>query len=98
MSEIRVYDADEAAAILRCKPSWLREKARRREIPHTVIGGSYRWTSDHLAAIVRLGERVPPSAAASTRRRRTSATQEAGQLLRARPPRRPRGPTDVSAA
>jgi hypothetical protein len=94
---IRVYDPDEAAVILRCKPSWLKEKARRREIPFTLIGGAYRWTDAHLAEIVRLGEQAPPT---QFPRRRIAAADDGTPLLRARPPRKARasGNEDTDAA
>jgi hypothetical protein len=53
------YTAGEAAAILKCTASWLKEQARRRRIPFTRIGGGYRWTPAHLEEIVRLGEHKP---------------------------------------
>jgi hypothetical protein len=88
---VHVYDPDEAARILRCKASWLREKARRREIPFTLIGGAYRWTDVHLAEIIRLGE-VDVTPSVQVQRRRTAATAESTPLLRARPPRKARSP------
>jgi hypothetical protein len=81
-----LFDADGAADVLRCRASWLREKARRREIPFTMVGGSYRWTADHLAEIVRLFEQSP--APQTPRRRAMPAGEVVTQLLRARPPRR----------
>ena len=49
---LAVHTLDEAAAILRVKPSWLERQAAARKIPFTMLGGSYRFTADHLAAIV----------------------------------------------
>ena len=54
-----LYTAEEAAEILRVKKSWLERQAAARKIPFTVLGGSYRFTSAHLAAIVRIHERSP---------------------------------------
>ena len=48
-----LYTAEEAAEILRVKKSWLERQAAARKIPFTVLGGSYRFTSAHLAAIVK---------------------------------------------
>ena len=56
---LAVYTLDEAAAILRVKPSWLERQAAARKIPFTMLGGSYRFTADHLAAIVTQHERRP---------------------------------------
>jgi hypothetical protein len=56
---IAVYTLDEAAAILRVKPSWLERRAAARDIPFTMLGGSYHFTADHLAAIVTQHENRP---------------------------------------
>jgi excisionase family DNA binding protein len=54
-----VYTLDEAADILRVKPSWLERHAAARKIPFTMLGGGYRFTADHLIAIVRQYEERP---------------------------------------
>jgi excisionase family DNA binding protein len=56
---IAVYTLDEAATVLRVKPSWLERRAAARDIPFTMLGGSYRFTADHLAAIVTQHENRP---------------------------------------
>jgi hypothetical protein len=95
----RVYTADEAAAILRCKPSWLKEQARQWMIPVTFIASSYRWTGAQLDEILALGERRPRTRAAparpvtpAPRKAPRSPEPPAGApevpLLQARPPRR----------
>ena len=56
---IAIHTLDEAAAILRVKPSWLECQAASRKIPFTMLGGSYHFTSDHLIAIIRQFERRP---------------------------------------
>jgi excisionase family DNA binding protein len=74
---LAVHTLDEAAAILRVKPSWLERQAAARKIPFTMLGGSYRFTTEHLIAIVALYENWPrpaspfgakPRASDSTRR------------------------------
>ena len=60
---IAVHTADEAAAILRVKPSWLERQAAARKIPFTMLGGAYRFTAEHLAEIIRLNEQVPSAPA-----------------------------------
>ena len=88
-----VYTADEAAAILKCTASWLKEQARRRKIPFTKIGGSYRWTSAHLEEIIRLGEHQPePQFPPRPYARRPPEMPAADDvpLLQARTPRGPR--------
>jgi len=54
-----LYTAEEAAAILRVKKSWLERQAARRKIPFTMLGGSYRFSSAHLAEIVLIHEEPP---------------------------------------
>jgi hypothetical protein len=88
-----VHTAEEAAAIIGgdCKASWLREKARRREIPFTMIGGSYRWTDEHLKEIVRLGEEQPSPPVIRRAPPRPGTPRVPGAsvpLLQAREPRR----------
>jgi excisionase family DNA binding protein len=88
-----LYTADEAAGILRVKKSWLERQAAARKIPFTVLGGSYRFTSAHLAEIVRMYEQAPTrqieSRSRGARPRRPDAPSGAGtgQLapLRSRP-------------
>jgi excisionase family DNA binding protein len=54
-----LYTAEEAAAILRVKRSWLERQAAGRKIPFTMLGGGYRFTSTHLAEIVLMYEETP---------------------------------------
>lgn len=95
------WTADEAAGLLGCTASWLREKARRREIPYTMLGGAYHFSGAHLAAVMSTFEELPRSgraAAAHTPRtprrsgaRGASAEGEASALAaRARLRRAPR--------
>ena len=63
---LAIHTLDEAAAILRVKPSWLERQAAARKIPFTMLGGSYRFTADHLAAIVALHENRPASQSPSS--------------------------------
>jgi excisionase family DNA binding protein len=54
-----VYTVEEAATILRVRPSWLERRAAERKIPFTMLGGSYRFTDSHLAQIVEMFEMAP---------------------------------------
>ena len=54
-----LYTAAEAAEILRVKQSWLKRQAAARKIPFTMLGGAYRFTDGHLAAIVQMHEKMP---------------------------------------
>jgi excisionase family DNA binding protein len=86
-----LHTPEEAAELLRCKPSWLRERARRRDIPFTLIGGAYRFTDDHLNWIVKHFEQQPGPTEhrAAPRRRTPPATVPTGVTpLRSRKPRR----------
>ena len=56
---LAIHTLDEAAVILRVKPSWLERQAAARKIPFTMLGGSYHFTADHLAAIVAQHENQP---------------------------------------
>ncbi|GAA0360234.1 helix-turn-helix domain-containing protein [Actinoallomurus spadix] len=86
-----LHTPDEAAEILRCKPSWLKEQARKRRIPFTFIGGAYRFTNAHLEQIIRQFEQQPEDLgpAAAPRRKKTAEAATTGVAqLRARPPKR----------
>jgi excisionase family DNA binding protein len=93
-----LYTTEEAAEILRVKKSWLERQAAARKIPFTMLGRSYRFTSAHLAAIVRMHEEAPaPSAWTGDRetgsRRLSAGPRETGRIaapLRPRPRNGPR--------
>ncbi|MFF5484765.1 DNA-binding protein [Streptomyces virginiae] len=95
----RLFRPEEIAAALGCSAWWVKDRARRRLIPFTYVGGAYRFTADHLADIVRLHEERP--ARATSRRPADPAPQTKAAVaprkpdltvpatrLRARPPRR----------
>ncbi|MDI3390202.1 helix-turn-helix domain-containing protein [Streptomyces sp. B-S-A8] len=100
----RLYNPDEVATVLGCSAWWVKDRARRRLIPHTRVGRAYRFTSAHLTEIIRLNEERPaPMAAAKPSTQpfvapRTSPQNPTpsepaattGPRLRARPPRRTR--------
>lgn len=81
-----VHTLAEAAEMLRVKPSWLERRAAARRIPFTMLGGSYRFTDDHIAAIVQQHEKRPELA---------DATAPA-QRAKVQPMRRPR-PGDLQS-
>ena len=95
----QIHTLEEAAAILRVKKSWLERQAAARKIPFTMLGGTYHFTSEHLAAIVRLHEQAPTPATLPTpmsTRRRPASRQPGPQTtspLRPRPRRDPRSST-----
>ena len=94
---LALYTAEEAAGILRVRKSWLERQAAARKIPFTMLGGSYRFTSAHLAAIVQMHEQAPTQSAWSddraTRSRRHHAeprgTSGRSAPLRPRPHKGP---------
>jgi hypothetical protein len=80
--------------MLQCSEWWIKEQARKRRIPFSLIGGSYRFTDEHIAEVIRLFEQRPESDSAGTvtavgsGRKRSPTTSEASAPLRARVPRR----------
>jgi excisionase family DNA binding protein len=89
-----LHTKDEAAAILRCKTSWLEKQAAARRIPFTMVGGTYKFTDEHIAEIIRINEFKPsptepkgdPTPARASRRRgRVEPPANAARPLRARP-------------
>jgi excisionase family DNA binding protein len=103
-----LYTAAEAAEILRVKQSWLERQAAARKIPFTMLGGAYRFTDGHLAAIVQMYEMMPSrsgnardSRSRSQRPRKPAQAADNGVApLRPRPRshRHNSGITDPSAA
>ncbi|MFF8102561.1 helix-turn-helix domain-containing protein [Streptomyces sp. NPDC016640] len=99
----RLYRPEEIADTLGCSAWWVKDRARRRLIPHTRVGRAYRFTAEHLAEMIRLHEERPaqpaqtalgatdplsePGTQIGSPRRRRPAVAPATRL-RARPPRR----------
>ena len=89
--------------MLRCSEWWIKEQARRRRIPFSWIGGSYLFTDEHIAAIVRLFEVQPTEASepasptGPVARQRSATDDRPAARLTARPPRRKRNTTSNSA-
>jgi len=90
----RLHTAKEIAAALRVSESWVKERARLREIPFTLVGGSYRFTAAHLVEIVTIFEKRPEptrgQVVAASRRRAQPRSLPADAVvpLRARQPQR----------
>src|SRR5262245_17739235 len=49
----------EAAAMLHCSEWWLKKQCRQHRIPYAWIGGSYLFTDEHIAEIIRRFEVRP---------------------------------------
>jgi hypothetical protein len=98
------YRPAEVARMLRCSEWWVKEQARQRRIPFSWIGGSYLFTEEHVAEIVRLFEVRPSDATAPTAatgrasRRPAGETGESTIRLSARTPRRARAAATDAAA
>ena len=80
-----LYRPAQIADVLGCSEWWVKEQARRRRIPFTRLGGSYRFTADHLAEIIRIFEERP------------LAPPDVGTLPSARSPYRPVRAAPVAA-
>jgi hypothetical protein len=83
----------EAAVLLRCKASWLQEQARRNRIPYVKLSGSYHFSDEHLAEVIRVLETrprqpAPPRVTRSTPALPAPAPGREQATLRARQPRK----------
>ena len=89
-----LYSPAEAAVVLGCSEWWVKEQARRRRIPFAWIGGSYRFTAEHLVEIVGIFEVRPMGEeggrAAPRRRSAPAPAAESVTRLVAKRPRRSR--------
>lgn len=90
--QLVMHTAEEAARLLKVKQSWLERQAAARKIPFSMLGGSYRFSDQHLAEIVRLNEKVPLSSAPDARQsaRRARKAQLSGESSATVAPLRPR--------
>ncbi|WP_304452836.1 helix-turn-helix domain-containing protein [Nocardiopsis sp. YSL2] len=79
MSLPAVYTPAQAAEILQCRESWLKDKAKARAIPFHKLSGEYRFTDEDLAEIIRItaerpeAEPSPPARATGPRTKRPTA-------------------------
>ena len=55
----RVLTLDQVAEQLQIKPSWLRTQCENRQVPFTMLGGSYRFTEARGADHPPLREAAP---------------------------------------
>ncbi|GGK11550.1 hypothetical protein GCM10010124_00220 [Pilimelia terevasa] len=84
-----------AAKLIGCSEWWLKEQARKRRIPYAWIGGSYRFTDQHITEIITTFEVRPEhqptrTGIGATRKPRTVMKVAPVVELRARIPRRTR--------
>ncbi|MDQ7910220.1 helix-turn-helix domain-containing protein [Phytohabitans sp. ZYX-F-186] len=99
------YRPAEVAQKLRCSEWWVKEQARNRRIPYRWIGGSYLFTDEDIAEILRLFKREPLAPVPSIPTPRRSPEQPSdmesrrpGFRLTARVPRRARTATADNSA
>ncbi len=88
-----LHSAADVARMLGCSEWWVKEQARKRRIPYSFIGGSYRFTDGHVAEIVRLFEVRPADGSESVaipRQRSAQRANETTHRLTARTTRRTR--------
>lgn len=58
--DIEFFEPAEAAALMRCTESWLRDGATSGRFPHACWGkGKIIFTSEHLREIAKLSEILP---------------------------------------
>lgn len=64
----RVHTLKQVAEQLQIKESWIRARCEGREIPFTMLGGSYRFTDAHIEQIIAKFEEKPAARPAPRRR------------------------------
>jgi hypothetical protein len=63
--DIEFFEPAEAAALMRCTESWLRDGATSGRFPHACWGkGKIIFTSEHILEIAKLSEILPGSSVA----------------------------------
>jgi hypothetical protein len=75
--DIEFFEPAEAAALMRCTESWLRDGATSGRFPHACWGkGKIIFTSEHILEIAKLSEILPGSRSSSLSARHQPASQE----------------------
>jgi hypothetical protein len=74
--EIEFFEPAEAAALMRCTESWLRDGATSGRFPHACWGkGKIIFTSEHIMEIAKLSEILPGSSGSPISVSRSAATE-----------------------
>lgn len=74
---IEFFEPAEAAALMRCTESWLRDGATSGRFPHACWGkGKIIFTSEHILEIAKLSEVLPGSSVVSQAVSQRSAVKE----------------------
>ena len=75
--DIEFFEPAEAAALMRCTESWLRDGATSGRFPHACWGkGKIIFTSEHILEIARLSEILPGNSGVSLAVSQRSAAKE----------------------
>ena len=75
--DIEFFEPAEAAALMRCTASWLRDGATSGRFPHACWGkGKIIFTSEHILEIARLSEILPGNSGVSLAVSQRSAAKE----------------------
>ncbi len=59
VAELELFTRAEVAALLKIKPSWLRDNQTKLGLPHTCVGRQVRYTKADIAAIAAMGRVTP---------------------------------------
>jgi hypothetical protein len=74
--DIEFFEPAEAAALMRCTESWLRDGATSGRFPHACWGkGKIIFTSEHILEIAKLSEILPGSNGSHAVSRRPAAKE-----------------------
>jgi hypothetical protein len=75
--DIEFFEPAEAAALMRCTESWLRDGATSGRFPHACWGkGKIIFTSEHIREIAKLSEILPGSTSSALSARHQPVSQE----------------------
>lgn len=74
--DIEFFEPAEAAALMRCTESWLRDGVTSGRFPHACWGkGKIIFTSEHILEIAKLSEILPSSTGPAVSVRRPSSQE-----------------------
>jgi hypothetical protein len=59
VADLELFTRAEVAALLKIKPSWLRDNQTKLGLPHTCVGRQVRYSKADIAAIAAMGRVAP---------------------------------------
>ena len=59
IADLELFTRAEVAALLKIKPSWLRDNQTKLGLPHTCVGRQVRYTKADITAIAAMGRVTP---------------------------------------